>query len=276
MKFSIGMAVYDDFYGVWPSVQSLLIHHADHVGEVLVIDNNPDSMQGKTTAEYCSLTSGLVRYIPYRERQGTAAPRNEIFKQAKCEYAVCIDSHVLLLPNALKHLAFFIEHGPKNDLMQGPLIGDNCIGADTHFADVWQAGMWGVWELDARYDAGEVAFEIPAQGLGLFAARCESWLKFNELFSGYGGEEWYIHEKYRKHGRACWCVSGLRWQHRFYRPTGVPYPHKCIDIMTNYFIGLSELGLSTDRMVEHYSRIMPSASIEEAKRRAAERQAACV
>ena len=44
-------------------------------------------------------------------------------------------------------------------------------------------------------------YAIPAQGLGMFMAKKDSWLGFNEHFRGFGGEEVYIHEKYRKAGR---------------------------------------------------------------------------
>ena len=37
-------------------------------------------------------------------------------------------------------------------------------------------------------------------------------------FREFGGEEWYIHEKYRQAGAKCLCLPFLRWQHRFADP----------------------------------------------------------
>lgn len=97
-------------------------------------------------------------------------------------------------------------------------------------------------------------FEIPAMGLGLFACRKEAWLGFNRHFAGFGGEEWYIHEKYRKAGHTVWCLPGLRWVHRFGRPSGVPYPLTRDHKLRNYLIGHLELGIPLDRLHKHFVR----------------------
>jgi hypothetical protein len=47
---------------------------------------------------------------------------------------------------------------------------------------------------------------IPAQGMGVFACRKNNWLGFNPKFRGFGGEEGYIHEKYRKNGKQVICL----------------------------------------------------------------------
>jgi hypothetical protein len=62
------------------------------------------------------------------------------------------------------------------------------------------------------------------QGLGVFSCRKAAWLGFNPAFRGFGGEEGYIHEKFRQAGARTLCLPFLRWGHRFGRPAGVPYP----------------------------------------------------
>lgn len=98
----------------------------------------------------------------------------------------------------------------------------------------------------------EPPFEIPAMGLGLFSCRRDAWLGFNPRFRGFGGEEWYIHEKFRKAGHKTLCLPFLRWLHRFGRPGGVKYPLQLWDKARNYVIGLTELGIPLDRAKESF------------------------
>ena len=50
-SLTIGMACYNDFDGVYFSVQALRLYHADALDgcEILVVDNHPGSPAGKTT-----------------------------------------------------------------------------------------------------------------------------------------------------------------------------------------------------------------------------------
>jgi len=97
-------------------------------------------------------------------------------------------------------------------------------------------------------------FEIPAQGLGLFTCRREAWLGFSREFRQFGGEEMYIHHKYKQAGRKTVCLPFLRWGHRFGRPGGATYPLTSYGKVRNYVIGLQELGLPLDRLKEHFVR----------------------
>jgi glycosyltransferase involved in cell wall biosynthesis len=96
------------------------------------------------------------------------------------------------------------------------------------------------------------AFEIPAMGLGVFASMKKSWLGFNPEFRGFGGEEWYIHTKYRRLGKKAWCLPGLRWVHRFERPKGAMYPNVIEERVRNYVIGHLENGLPLNRVYRHF------------------------
>ncbi|QDU73726.1 Glycosyl transferase family 2 [Bremerella volcania] len=95
-------------------------------------------------------------------------------------------------------------------------------------------------------------FEIPGMGLGVFSCRRKAWLGFHEHASGFGGEELYIHEKFRQEGRKAMCLPFLRWVHRFARPDGVPYPLPRYSKVRNYVLEFQELGFSLDEIHDHF------------------------
>lgn len=101
-------------------------------------------------------------------------------------------------------------------------------------------------------DPDDAPFEIPGQGLGLFTCRRDAWLGFNEHFRGFGGEELYIHEKYRQAGRTTWCLPFLAWHHRFGRPGGIKFPLTRWHKVRNYVLGARELDLDLAPIAEHF------------------------
>ena len=102
------------------------------------------------------------------------------------------------------------------------------------------------------YSHNETPFEIFAQGLGLFLTRKNAWLGFSENQEGFGGEECYIHEKYRREGRKTICLPFLKWLHRFARPDGVRYPVKDQNKLKNYVHEFKELGLDPTPLRDHF------------------------
>jgi hypothetical protein len=90
------------------------------------------------------------------------------------------------------------------------------------------------------------------QGLGLFACRKAAWPGFNRKFRGFGGEEGYIHEKFRRQGGRVLCLPFLRWAHRFDRPSGTRYENRWEDRIRNYLIGWHELGMDSQATLEHF------------------------
>lgn len=265
VRLSLGMAVHTDFNGVYFTVQSLRLYHAEVMDrcELIVVDNNPGHPEGKMTAEFLGTISGQmpIRYIPFTEAVGTSVPRDMVFREAKGNAVLCMDSHVQIAPGALKRLIHYYDQNQHTcDLLSGPMLLDNLVQIHTHFADQWRAEMWGTWDTDPRgLNANNPPFEIPAMGLGLFTCRKDAWLGFNPNFRGFGGEEFYIHEKFRQAGAKCLCLPFLRWGHRFGRPQGVPYPLNRWNKIRNYVIGHTELGLPLDRVKEHFvdSGLMP-------------------
>ena len=249
-ELTIGMATYRDFHGVYFTLQALRLYQDLVHVELLVVDNGG-----------CAATRELVenwacgRYVPHTEAVGTAAPRNRVFAEARGEAVLCLDSHVLLVPGAVARLkAYYRAHPDTGDLLQGPLLYDDLRTLASHFEPVWRDQMWGVWAIDDRAEEPEgEPFEIPMQGLGLFSCRRDAWPGFNPHFRGFGGEEGYIHEKFRRRGGRCLCLPWLRWVHRFPRPDGVPYPLQLGDRIVNYLIGHRELGLDEAPVIEHFS-----------------------
>lgn len=240
---TIGMAVYDDYDGAFFTIQALKLYHLQNIldsVEFVVIDNNPTSTQGKALKSFVE-NWAKGKYIPYTEKKSTSC-RNEIFKHASGKYTICMDSHVLLEAGGIKTLLEYYNYNPEtNNIITGPLWYDDLKSYSTHFEPVWRDCMYGIWSTNKEeYEKGK-PFEIPMMGLGLFSCRTASWPGFNEKFRGFGGEEGYIHEKFRRANGRCICIPGLKWNHRFGRPNGVPYPNFLEDRIWNYYVGWLEI-----------------------------------
>jgi cyanophycin synthetase len=250
VELTIGMATYNDYDGVYFTLQALRLYQDLEATELLVVDNYG-----------CEATKEFVegwakgRYVRSTEAVGTAAAKNLVFQEATGEAVLCCDSHVLIAPEAIARLkAYYREHPTCGDLLQGPLVYDDLQSMSTHFEPTWRNQMWGIWATDPRgTDLEGEPFEIPMQGMGVFSCRKQAWPGFNPRFRGFGGEEGYIHEKIRQAGGRCLCLPWLRWVHRFGRPAGVPYPLTVDDKLRNYLIGHAELGLDLTPVLEHFS-----------------------
>ena len=249
VALTIGMATYDDFDGVYFTIQALRLYQDLTNSEILVVDNYG-----------CDDTRKFVesvpdaRYIRASEVVGTAV-RDLVFRHADGEAVLCVDSHILFVPGAIARLRqYFSEHPDSHDLLQGPLLYDDLNSISTHFDLTWRSQMWGTWGTDDRgFDVEGEGFDIPSQGLGIFSCRRAAWPGFNPAFRGFGGEEGYIHEKFRQRGGRTLCLPWLRWVHRFGRPKGVPYPLTVEMKLRNYIIGFTELGLDTSEAEEHFA-----------------------
>lgn len=259
-KLTVGMVVYDDYDGAYFSIQAIRLYNPQVLNniEFVIIDNNPTSTAGKSLAKFSKWITQPTQYIPFTEYKSTAL-RSKIFEFAKTEYVLCMDCHIMFAPDSLERLInFFNDEKDEGNLLQGPLLYDDLKSYSTHFDLIWRSHMWGTWGKDLRGEnPNNEPFEIPAMGLGVFACRKNSWLGFNPLFRGFGGEEGYIHEKYRKAEKKTLCLPFLRWMHRFERPHGVLYPLKVEDRIRNYIIGFTELGLNIEQIKEHFIKTYP-------------------
>ena len=255
---TIGMSTFDDYNGVYFSIQAIRMYHPEiaHRLSFLILDNHPGSKEGEAVRDFVA-TLPNSRYIPFSYFNSTSA-RDILFREADTPYVLCMDSHVFFVPGALSQLInFFEDHPDCQDLIQGPLLYDNLQQISTHFEEKWNEGMYGTWGYDKRAaNPNNGPFEIPMQGLGVFACRKEAWLGFNPRFRGFGGEEGYIHQKYRNAGHRTLCLPFLRWMHRFTRPQGTSYPNKWKDRIRNYLIGFQEVGLDISLCENHFISIL--------------------
>jgi hypothetical protein len=251
---TIGMSVYDDYDGFYFTVQAIRLYHPEIADEVefLAIDNNPGGPCGRAMKNLEHWAPNF-RCIEYGERRGTAV-RDILFREGSGEFVLCVDCHVLFPPGALGRLIAWCRANPQTrDLLQGPLLHDD-LNLSTHLEPRWWPGhlFFGEWATDNRgLDLDAPPFEVPMQGLGAFACRRAAWPGFNPGFSGFGGEEGYIHEKIRRAGGRVLCLPFLRWMHRFARPDGIPFAPTWQDRLRNYLIGHHELGLDPAPVIAH-------------------------
>ena len=255
---TIGMATYDDYDGAYFTIQSLRMYHPEVMDRVefLVVDNNP---RGLCARPLKNLENDIpaYRYVPHESRR-TNAVKSVVFEEARGEIVLCVDSHVLVAPGALRQLIdYALTEGDERDFWQGPLVYDDLSYISTHLSPVWSGGMFGSWATDDRgLDPEAAPFEIGMQGMGLFACRRETWPGFNPLFRGFAVEEGYMHEKIRRAGGKTVCLPFLRWMHRFNRPFGIPYENVWEDRVRNYVIAYGELGLDTTELEEHFQALL--------------------
>ncbi|HEX6115121.1 MAG TPA: hypothetical protein VFZ10_22695, partial [Geminicoccaceae bacterium] len=247
-KLTIGMATHDDYDGVYFTVQALRLFHSECFPEVeiVVVDNDPEGRCGPALRKFVDQVD-VCRYVPFFDFSSTCV-KDLVFREARASAVLCIDSHVLLAPGSLKRLISFFDENPHcNDLLHGPLLADSLSEAGIRWTPHWR--------IDVRADPGErrhepdlapnaEPFEIDIQINALFACRKDAWLGFSPRFTGYGEEEFYIHEKFRKSGNKVLCLPFLRWMHRFGpRPKGTTYPMSWQDRLRNLLIGHRELDL---------------------------------
>ena len=117
-QLCVGMATFDDFDGVWFTIQAIRLFHPEVADKVsfLVIDNHPE---GAAAASLKGLENWIpfFRYIPFRGYRGTSV-RDLVFREANADIVCCVDSHVLIEPGALAALIrWFDEHPGSMDLI---------------------------------------------------------------------------------------------------------------------------------------------------------------
>ena len=242
LQLTIGLPSYSNFTEVFYTVQALRMYHCLDNCEILVVDNFGDPELEKFIK---AQGQGIVRYEKHLGTVGPAGAKNKVFELARGKMVLCIDSHVLLAPGALKNIPV------TDDLIHGPLLYNDLKNYVCEFKPVWRGHMWGIWGDYCTYDKlPKEPFEIWGSGMGCFLAKKSSWLGFNPKFKGFGGEEGYIHEKYRKAGRKVLCLPSLVWLHQFDRK--IPYPLHLVDRVHNYLVGYAELGMDPKPIVDHF------------------------
>lgn len=242
---TIGMATYDDYHGVYFSLQALRMYHpicaTDQV-EFIILDNNPNGKHGKMLKDFLAGWVGhRAKYIPYSEKS-SSFNKYKIVDYSSGKYILIIDCHVLLETNAIDNLLAHYSNNPNcKDLIQGPLWYDDLKNYSTEFAPVWRDSMYGTWHTNHQAYNLNQPFEIPLQGMGLCSFEKINWPGISPHFRGFGAEEGYVAEKFRRNGGKNICLPNLKWVHRFGRPDGVPFPLNLEDRVFNYFVGWLEI-----------------------------------
>jgi hypothetical protein len=264
---TIGMSTYDDFDGVYFSIQALKMYHEivnSSDVEIIVIDNNPFGRHSQKVKNFVKNWAKQI-YIPYTNKKSTSV-REQIFKNAKGKYTICMDCHVLFVKDSINHLLnYYKENKDCKNIVSGPMVYDDLKNESTEFLPVWRESMYGTWHTRKEYK--EDPFEINMMGLGAFSCETKNWVGFNENFRGFGGEEGYIHEKFRLYGGKAICLPKFKWVHRFGRPDGPKYPLILEDRIWNYFVGWLELTGNPEAsfikdVCDHFQDKIPKGSIE--------------
>jgi len=245
MKLTIGLPSFNNFTEIFFTIQALRMYHDLTDCEILVVDNYGD----ETLENFVKNNGmGVVRYEKYLDKKGPSGTKNKVFELAKGEMVLCMDSHVFLVPGALNEIPV------TDDLIQGPLMYNDMKNCCCEWKPVWRGEMWGIWgDYMPRENLPKRPFEIWGIGMGVFLTSKKGWLGFNTKFSGFGAEEGYIHEKYRKAGRKTWCYPSLIWMHFFDRKV-VPYRLDVMDRIVNYIIGFKEIGLDIQPIYDHFGK----------------------
>lgn len=241
---TIAMSTYDDFDGVYFTIQSLRLYHEicqSSEVEFVILDNNPHSRHGHAIKNLINNWNKDIKYIPFTNKI-TSFNKYKTVDYADGEMVIILDSHVLLIKDAIKNLINYlsIEDHNKN-LVQGPLFYDDLKTYATEFNAVWSGDMYGVWHTNHEQYLKKEPFEILCQGMGLCAFKKQFFPSINPNFRGFGAEEWYIQEKFRQNGGKVICLPSFGWIHRFDRPNGVQYRLSLEDRIFNYFLGWLEL-----------------------------------
>ena len=237
--------------------------------EIIVLDNNIESEHGKQTKNFIEGWIGnIAKYVSIKDKP-SSFNKYKIVDYANGKYVLILDCHVLLVQNSLKILLdYYDQHPDCKDLIQGPLLYDDLINCSSEFKDEWRGDMYGIWHTNKEaYEKGE-PFEIKMQGMGLCSFEKKNWPGICQHFKGFGAEEGYIAEKFRRNGGKNICIPQLKWVHRFGRPNGVKYPLALEDRIWNYFIGWLEItqDLNHHMIIDtynHFKSRIPEQRLEE-------------
>ena len=267
-KLTIGMLTFDDFHGVYFTLQAIRMYHKEVLDqiEMLVIDNNPDGPHGQ---EVRNLINGLpnTHYSAVRGKSSSTL-KNLIFELSNTEYTMCMDCHVLLEQGSLAKLLQFYEAYPAcDDLLQGPLLAENGDVIATEMMPAFRGQNFGIWHTEEQGKiATNNAYEIAMHGMGMFVCRTTAWPRFTSGTNGFGSEEGVLHEKFRLLGRKCYCLPFLRWVHRFGRPDGVKYPILAKDKVRNLVLAFREMQLPLEIIDQYWQDKLQPANLEESRR----------
>ena len=85
--FTVGIATYDDYSGLYFTIQSIRLYH-QLVNEIIIIDNNPNSEDGNLNKIFSTYSSNnfKIKYIKYEDKK-TSFCKEQVFR-------VCIKNDI--------------------------------------------------------------------------------------------------------------------------------------------------------------------------------------
>lgn len=271
MKITVSMAHYDDFDGVFFTIQAIRMYQGHCNLEFIVLDNNPGSPHSDALKGFSKAVPGM-RVIPVTDRKSSFV-KYDVFDHATGDVVLGLDCHVLLAPGFFTALIqFWTDNLESKDLLTGPLIYNDLATVSTHMDPVWRGHEFGIWATDRQGLHGEKPFEVSMQGMGCFSVWRNSWKGLTQGFNGFGGEEWYVAEKIRSWGGRVMCHPNLKWMHRFDWPKRA-FPLTWEDKIMNYYRGWLDIYGSTDHpmvkdMTEEWKKLFPEDKLEKLIQRA--------
>lgn len=244
LKLTISMATYDDFDGVFFTIQSIRMYHNIGDVEFVVLDNNHTSEHGKAVRHFLK-DIPRVKYVEVTKDSGSWTKYLGVQYASKdSDIILGLDCHVMLMPGFFEALFTFWENNPRSlNLLSGPLVYNRLDACSTHMDPKWRGHDFGTWGDAPELKAG-LPFEIPMQGMGCYSFLRRAWQPITDQVSGFGSEEWYMAEHFRRHGGIVVCHPKMKWLHRFGRPVRT-FPLSAEAKIKNYYAGWLDLYGST-------------------------------
>ncbi len=266
MKLTVAMATYDDFDGVFFTIQSLRFHHAlPPETEFLILDNHAAGLHSAQLVKFARDVPGM-RIVPVTDRVSSFV-KYDAFDLAQGEIILGLDCHVLLKAGFIPELLdYFAARPDSRDLLTGPIIYNALTGTSVKMNPVWRGHDFGTWADDHPAMATGQPFEVPMMGMGCYAFRRANAPRVPHHFRGFGAEEWYLAERTRQNGGRVICHPSLVWHHRFEWPPHC-FPVRLHDRVANYYRGWLELygSLSDPRsvaMTAHWKSVLPPHEVD--------------
>lgn len=252
MRLTVSMATFDDYDGVYFTIQSIRIYGNTPGIEFLVLDNNPGSEHGAAIKNLLSSIPGS-KYVEVTDRKSSWV-KYDAFKHATGDVVLGLDSHVLLVPGFFKPLlAHFEKEENRLDMLTGPVVFNSLSSLSECLKPEWNKHDFGTWMKHPEGESRD-AFEVKMQGMGCFAMRRDAWKEIPPHFRGFGAEEWFMAEHVRRGGGRVMCHPCMKWIHRFGWPKRT-FPLKMHDKIRNYYVGWLDIyGKLEHPMIQEMTR----------------------
>jgi glycosyltransferase involved in cell wall biosynthesis len=250
-KLTIGMANWDDPEGAWWTLCDIRLHHVKRERtdvELLVVDDMPDKQQDLENA--CN--NAGARYVHHSKNKGPAHAKDSVWEHAKGDYVLLLDSHVLLAPCSVQYIIDAIDSDLiGKDLWTGPLLNESGGTIATELLPEWRGDFFGIWFTDPELPKIKIK-EIEGHGSAYTLMKREHYPYFSKHFSGFSGEELYLHQKVRNNGGKCYTHQELGWIHRFMRSKPITYSLTLNDKLRNYLVASYEIGWSIKQCCDYF------------------------